>query len=79
LVRQEDSGWLVEGVAFAAEMPVNATCPSDAPVPVYRLYNNRWMFNDSNHRYVTRPDLYQQMIAKGWIGEGVAMCVIPSQ
>ncbi len=33
------------------------------------------MYNDSNHRYATDPAIYQQMIAQGWIGEGVALCL----
>lgn len=74
-LRTSQSGWLAEGVAFGARLPQNGACPSAAYTPVYRLYNNRWMFNDSNHRYTLKPDIYRQMIDKGWIGEGVALCV----
>lgn len=77
-LRSWKSGWNAEGVAFGAKLPQNGLCPGAAfepYTPVYRLYNNRWMFNDSNHRYTIRTDIYQQMIGKGWVGEGVALCV----
>jgi hypothetical protein len=80
-LRTQESGWKAEGIAFGAKLPENGQCPNnggDVPpiyAPLYRLYNNRWMFNDSNHRYTIRTDIYDQMINKGWVGEGVAMCV----
>lgn len=74
-LRTQKSGWNAEGVAFGAKLPQNGLCPSALYTPVYRLYNNRWMFNDSNHRYTIRTDIYQQMISQGWIGEGIALCV----
>jgi hypothetical protein len=77
MVRRPGTGWVLEGVAFGAFFASGAMCPSGSK-PVYRLYNNRWMFNDSNHRYVTRIDLYQQMMAQGWAGEGVSFCVTTS-
>lgn len=45
-------------------------------IPVYRLWNQR---ADSNHRYTTDPAIKAQMIARGYIAEGVgadgvAMC-----
>jgi serine protease len=73
-LRNNDPGWLFEGEAFGGQTPVNGTCPS-LTKPVYRLYNNRWQANDSNHRFVTRLDLYEQMKARGWIGEGIGICV----
>jgi hypothetical protein len=73
-LRRNDPAWLFEGDAFGAHLPVNGSCPGRTK-PVYRLYNNRWMFNDSNHRFVTRLDLYQQMQERGWKGEGLAFCV----
>lgn len=74
-LRNVDSGWKPEGIAFGAVLPKLGMCPSIYYTPVYRLYNNRWMFNDSNHRYTTRQDVYQEMLDKGWVGEGVALCV----
>jgi hypothetical protein len=73
-LRKQGTGWIAEGVAFGATMPVNGACvPGETAL--YRLYNNRWMYNDSNHRYTLRGDVYRQMIDRGWIGEGVAMCI----
>ena len=74
-LRTQKSGWNAESVAFGARLPQNGLCADARYTPVYRLYNNRWMFNDSNHRYTIRTNIYQQMIDKGWIGEGVALCV----
>jgi hypothetical protein len=39
------------------------------------FYNNGFAFGkDSNHRCMTDFGLYTQMIALGWLGEGVVMC-----
>lgn len=73
-LRTSNSGWIPEGVAFGATMPVNGGCVG-GDTAVYRLYNNRAIYGDSNHRYTIRGDIYRQMMDKGWIGEGVAMCI----
>jgi hypothetical protein len=73
-LRNRDPGWQIEGDAFGAEPPVKGMCGFGSQA-VYRLYNNRWMLNDSNHRFVTRLELYEAMKARGWIGEGLAFCV----
>lgn len=72
-LRNHDPVWQYEGEAFGAYPAENGACVRGRPV--YRLYNDRWKFSDSNHRHVTRLDLYQQMQSRGWIGEGVAMCI----
>jgi hypothetical protein len=74
-LRNRDPGWRFEGDAFGASLPVDGICAAGTQ-PVYRLYNGRWASNDSNHRYVTRVDLYQSMQSQGWSGEGVAMCAV---
>ncbi|CAH1387193.1 hypothetical protein [Candidatus Nitrotoga sp. M5] len=80
-LRNQESGWNAEGIAFGGILPEDGQCPNNGgyvpPIytPLYRLYNNRWMFNDSNHRYTVRYDIYEQMMNKGWVGEGVALCV----
>jgi len=74
-IRKPGMGWIHEGTAFWAHLPANGTCPAKAPTPVYRAYNNRWMFGDSNHRFTVDVEVYRQMIDRGWIGEGVAMCI----
>ena len=68
--------WNYEELTYAVRVPVNGACSSgDAPVPVRRVYNRGNVTGrDSNHRYVTDPALYEQMIAQGWAGEGVVMC-----
>ena len=55
--------------------PQGGGCPAEVPVRIYRVYNDGFAKGkDSNHRLLTDFDLYTQMIAQGWIGEGVAMC-----
>ena len=66
--------WNFEATAFSTVTPTQGLCPVLAPVPVFRLYNNRAMYNDSNHRYLTDVAIYESMQQQGWIGEGVAMC-----
>jgi hypothetical protein len=81
-----DPGWHFEGYDFGASPPVPECvvdgcetgtflkCPAGT-VPVYRAYNNRFAFNDSNHRLTTDVAAYDAMIASGWRAEGLAMCV----
>ena len=66
-------GWVYEGIAYYMKVPKNGVCPSDS-VPVHRLYNNRFIFNDSNHRFTTDMDVVTRMTQTGWIYEGVKMC-----
>lgn len=73
-LRRTDPGWFYEGQAFGARLPVGGQCPL-AMTPIYRLYNNRWMFDDSNHRFVSDPALITAMNAAGWALEGVALCL----
>lgn len=69
-----DKGWFYEGIAYYSLLPGTSGCATGT-VPLYRNYNNRWMHNDSNHRFTTDYNAYQQMIAKGWAAEGIVMCV----
>ena len=61
------------GGKFWLMKPEGAACP-DWTQPVYRVYNNRFAENDSNHRYMTSVALYNQMVGQGWSGEGLVMC-----
>ncbi len=70
-----DPGWTYEGLAFRIQVPENGSCPVGT-VPVYRVYNNRYMVNDSNHRFTTSLQIYNEMVASGWKGEGTVMCAI---
>jgi hypothetical protein len=69
--------WNLEGWGMTV-MPRAASdsqpCP-DYALSVYRVYNNGFALGkDSNHRYVTKPELLDEMTAQGWINEGVAFC-----
>lgn len=78
------AGWLYETLAFSVSVPIEGMCESGRDTnmwasanlrSVYRVYNNRFSVNDSNHRYTTDIGVYQQMINQGWVGEGVVFCV----
>jgi hypothetical protein len=69
-----DPGWMREGGTFVLLPPdPDGTCP-DGTQAVYRTYNDRFAFNDSNHRFTTDPAVYASMISAGWLPEGVVMC-----
>jgi len=69
-----DPGWTYEGIVFYAVPASSSGCPSNLQ-PVWRNYNGRWQQNDSNHRFSIDSATYQNMIAAGWAGEGIVMCV----
>jgi len=80
---QADPGWTLESAgAFVAQEPLTRSgsgpyeryCASGRTL--YRLYNNRFAQNDSNHWYVADLALYQSMQAQGWKGEGPQLCVL---
>jgi murein DD-endopeptidase MepM/ murein hydrolase activator NlpD len=69
--------WNYEEVAFSAYLPSNGLCPAVAPVPVYRLYNNGFARNDSNHRLTSKWSVVEALKAKGWsieAGGNPVMC-----
>ncbi len=68
-----DPGWFYEGLNFASVNPTAGSCPSGT-TPVYRVYNNRFAQNDSNHRYSTNLATLQGMAGAGWVLEGVVLC-----
>lgn len=76
-LKQDNSGWMYEGIAFQALVPNAGACLPGTD-PVWRLYNNRHAQQDSNHRFVTSLGVYHSMIADGWLGEGVAFCSPPA-
>jgi hypothetical protein len=75
-LRHPGTGWTYEKTAFWAPLPdANGQCTEPGyAVPVHRVYNNRWLVNDSNHRYVTGTQERDAMIAAGWIDEGARFC-----
>ena len=72
---RKQAGWLYEGDAFGSYLPskVDGLCPAETR-PLFRFYNNRARFNDGNHRFV-RLELYEAMARRGWIAEGVGLCL----
>ncbi|CAN5401395.1 hypothetical protein BH11PSE11_BH11PSE11_14690 [soil metagenome] len=77
---KKDPGWFYEGIAFwitrvanTAGSPAAPSCPIGS-IAVNRVYNGRWMVNDSNHRFSTSNSLILQMKDKGWAVEGAVMC-----
>lgn len=74
---KQDPGWTYEFAGKFWMIKPGAAAGAECPAwtqPVYRAYNNRFAANDSNHRYMVSAALYQQMLGKGWSGEGVVMC-----
>ena len=66
--------WNFEGMDFMTTPPVNGTCPAGT-IPIYRSYNNGFMTGmASNHRFTSNASMMQQMMSRGWVSEGVAMC-----
>lgn len=75
-IKANDPGWTYEGTAFyAKKLNSLGACPRNTKT-LYRYYNQRVQFNDSNHRYATHLNDRQAMEAAGWVLEGVAMCVV---
>jgi len=61
---------------FNAMLPSAAgACPAGT-VPLYRVYN-QGQGGAPNHRFVTTPADVALMVAKGYVSEGVVMCVPP--
>ena len=78
-LRRRGTGWLLEGVSMWAKLPsANGSCPSEAPTPVFRAYNNGWARADSQHRFSTDATTIQQLVRAGWIDEGVGFCLATS-
>jgi Repeat of unknown function (DUF5648) len=71
-----------EGIDSYAYLP--ATGNSSGPcagftLPVYRLFRGNSRFpDDPNHRFTTSKPIYDDLVSRGWDGEGVVMCVPPS-
>ena len=62
--------WQFEAIAFYTELPdLNGTCVFGRQ-PLYRLYNNG-QGGAPNHRYTTSFEVRQEMVAQGWIPEGL--------
>jgi len=65
-----NADWSYEGDVFnVAPAAGDGACPAGT-LPVYRLYNNG-QGAAPNHRYTTDDALRAQMIAAGWVPEGI--------
>ena len=66
--------WNFESLDFISSPPTNGICPSGT-APVYRAYNNGFARRvDSNHRISSATAAIQEVVARGWIDEGIVMC-----
>jgi len=78
LIASPPAGFSYEGYDFAVAQPdATAQCPANARFPVWRAFragNQNGNGKTANHRYLTSNDRYQQMVASGWTGEGIAFC-----
>jgi hypothetical protein len=71
--------WNFESFDFLTMLPINGTCSADT-TPIYRAYNNGFSKGiDSNHRIASDQTAIQEVVARGWINEGVVMCAPPPQ
>ena len=66
--------WNFESLDFLTTVPMNGACPTNTS-PLYRAYNNGFSRGiDSNHRITRDQAAIQEVMARGWINEGVVMC-----
>lgn len=66
--------WHFESRDFVTSVPVNGMCAAGL-TPVYRAYNNGFARGvDSNHRLTSNFAAIAEVVAKGWVSEGVVMC-----
>jgi hypothetical protein len=66
--------WNLESLDFFTNLPSGGGCAS-GQTPVYRAYNNGAARGvDSNHRITTSLAGIAEVVARGWIAEGVVMC-----
>ena len=66
--------WNFESFDFSTTPAANGGC-SAGTVPVYRAYNNGFGRHvDSNHRITSSQAGIDEVVARGWISEGIVMC-----
>ena len=72
--RLTQKSWNLENFDFSATRPAGGACP-DGMVAIRRAYNNGYARGiDSNHRLTADPAAIAEVVARGWIAEGVVMC-----
>jgi glucose/arabinose dehydrogenase len=67
--------WRFEGAVYALALADGAGACPGATQPLYRLYNDG-QGAAPNHRYTTRADIRDAMLAQGWVPEGSGVGVI---
>ena len=73
---KKDPGWTFEGLTMRVVQASAGVCPLET-IPVFRVYNNRYAQNSSNHRYTTSRMTREQMKSQNWVDEGTVFCVVP--
>lgn len=74
-VVDRSGAWTYEGYTFwATPTGANGGCANAAEVPVYRLWH---LQGTSGHRLTLKRAIVDDMTARGWIEEGIVMCVRP--
>jgi Repeat of unknown function (DUF5648) len=70
-LRTDSRDWQYEGDGFFVDVPdASGACASSTLRPVFRLYNNG-QGGAPNHRYTTDAAVRAQMLANGWLSEGL--------
>lgn len=72
ILRQPDSGFIDQGTAFQAFVPVGGACTAGR-VPVYRSYRNQ------NHRFTADRASHLRGVAAGAADEGIEFCAEAAQ
>lgn len=76
ILRRPGSGWIFEREEFRIPVPDASGQCIGSTVPVVRFYNDRFRFNDANHRYVTSDGERGRMRSRGWLDEGARFCAL---
>jgi len=71
-VVDRSGAWIFEGSQFWATPTPGNGCSAPAEVPLHRLWK---AFGEGNHRFTTDWAVVEEMRGKGWVYEGVRMCV----
>jgi len=74
-LRTHDTGWNFEKIDLKIDVPHDGVCAKGL-VPIHRQYNNRFAFNDSNHRFNFDERVQAKMAAQGFVDEGIAFCAV---
>lgn len=69
-----DKVWNFESYDFQTTPPLGGACAAGL-VSIYRAYNNGFARGvDSNHRFSVDKAAIDEVVARGWISEGLVMC-----